>query len=687
MRVAVDVGGTFTDAVAANDEGQLFVVKAKSTPASPEQGFLAATALLLKMNNLDASSISEVVHVGTIGTNLFLGQVGLNLPKVALITTKGFRDILEIGRQNRPELYNIFFRRPPPLVPRKLRFEVGERVDASGTQLQGISRAEVLRLTERLREENVQSVAISFLNSYANSENERAAGIIILNRFGGPVFLSSEVDPEHREYERTSTTAVNALLAPIISKYLESAISGMHELGVKCGMRLLSSAGGLVDVNEARKRPILTIESGPAAGVVGAGEVAKILGYRQVISLDMGGTSAKAGCIVDHIPLVVPEIEVGGRVHMGRSIKGSGYPIRSPCIDLAEVSAGGGTIVWADAAGTLNVGPLSAGADPGPACYETGGEEPTITDANLILGRIGTELLGGMLHLNRGVAVNALQRVAEKACMDVDEVAVAAIKLVNLHMAKAVHIVSLERGLDPREFMLVAFGGAGPMHAAELADEVGISRVIIPPWPGLFSALSMLLSDGKYTYVQGMLAALEDLADDQIERSFLLMTKNALEQLRTRGVDTTNASIVRSIDLRYLGQGFEIEIPVTKPFNRREAVKRFVEKHELLYGYRQSGEKLEGAALRLSIIIPVAKAKLSNLARTAVKTHGALARKVWFANEWFDTSVIQRDSLSQEDVLEGPAIVEEYDSTVVVPPRWVCENGNAACLILRKVQD
>jgi N-methylhydantoinase A len=401
----------------------------------------------------------------------------------------------------------------------------------------------------------------------------------------------------------------------------------------------------------------------------------------------MGGTSAKAGCIVDHVPLVVPEIEVGGRVHMGRTVKGSGYPIRTPCIDLAEVSAGGGTIIWADATGTLNVGPLSAGADPGPACYKAGGNDATITDANLILGRIGTELLGGKLHVARDAAASALQRVADKTRMNPSEVAAASVKLVNLHMAKAVHIVSLERGLDPRGFTLVSFGGAGPMHAAELAEEVGIGRVIVPPWPGLFSALSMLLSDAKYTYVKGMLASLEDLADERIEQSFLSMTNDALKHLEERELDVSNASIIRSLDLRYTGQGYEIEIAAPEPFKGNEVVRRFVEKHESTYGYRQSGEKLEVTALRLTVILPIVKAKLSNLHRSTVEGRRPPHRQVWFEGKWFDTPVFQREGLLKDDVVKGPAIVEEYDSTVVVPPRWMCEAGNAGCLILRKTED
>lgn len=687
LRVAVDVGGTFTDAVAAEDDGRLLVVKIRSTPKAPEECFLSAIALLLSENKLPSSSVRDIVHVGTIGTNLFLGQVGLQLPKVALVATRGFRDVVEIGRQNRPELYNIFFQRPPPLIPRRLRLEVSERVDSNGRILQAVSVPDLESLSKRLRSESVQGVAVSFLNSYLNPGNEQDAKRILQESLKASVFASSEVDPEHREYERTSTTVVNAVLAPIVSTYLRSAMEGLRAAGFTCDMQILSSAGGLVDVEEAKSRPIVTIESGPAAGVVGAAEVAKLLGNGRVISLDMGGTSAKAGCVVNHFPLVVPEIEVGGKVHMGRTVKGSGYPVRSPCIDLAEVSAGGGTIIWADQAETLRVGPVSAGAEPGPACYNTGGKNATITDANLVLGRIDTELLGGKLHLNRNAAENALQRVAEGTGLDIHEVASSSLKLVNLHMAKAVHIVSLERGLDPREFSLLSFGGAGPMHAAELADEVGISEVIVPPWPGLFSALSMLLSDVKYNYVKGMIASLDESAEDKIEQLFNSMTLDALNELDNRRIDRSKASILRTLDLRYRGQGYELEIATPTPFDYTDTVNRFEAKHEAVYGYKHLGERIEVTAIRLTVVLPARKAKLGTPLRSDTKTESALLshRRAWFSGSWFDTSVFSRELLPQREPVIGPAIVEEYDSTIVVPPHWNCESNSTGCLILRRI--
>jgi len=686
LKIAVDVGGTFTDTVAADDTGKLFVLKIRSTPAAPDRAFLSSVTRLLMANRLSTSEVRGVVHVGTIGTNLFLGQMGLNLPKTALISTRWFRDVLEIGRQNRAELYNIFFQRPTPLVPRRLRFEVSERVDAEGGLLQRVSESELSVIAAELASQGIEAVAVSYLNSYLNSENEQDTKRKLSQELQTPIFTSSEVDPEHREYERTSTTVVNAVLAPVVSRYLGSALNGLRASGIKSDLQILSSSGGLVDVEEVKRRPIMAIESGPAAGVVGAAEVAKLLGLTRAISFDMGGTSAKAGSIVDYTAQTVPEIEVGGRIHAGRTIKGSGYPVRYPSIDLAEVSAGGGTIIWADEAGTLRVGPMSAGAEPGPACYGAGGNDPTITDANLILGRIGSELSGGEVKLQRGEAEKALRDVGQQSGFDMISCADAAVKLVNLQMAKAIHIVSLERGLDPHEFALIAFGGAGPMHAVQLAEEVGIDMVIVPPWPGLFSALSMLMSDLKYNQVKGILRSLDELTEDELDEAFQSITNSALSQLNGRGIETSEARVVRTVDVRYVGQGYELEIEAPTPFSKRQVTDRFEKRHETVYGYRHSGERLEITALRLTVTIPVQKLRLENRSTSTGAMDRALVskRQVWFNEKWHEAPVYSRNLLPTNAKINGPAIIMEYDSTLVLPPRWDCMRNEMDCLVVRR---
>lgn len=684
LRIAVDIGGTFTDLVGFDDEtAKLFVLKVKSTPATPEQAFVECVKRLLAENQFSADRIRGIVHVGTIGSNLFLGQIGIRMPKTALVTTQGFRDVLEIGRQNRPELYNVFFQRPKPLIPRKLRFEIKERTNSCGEILCDVNEEDLERVATKLENANVDSVAICFLNSFLNGLNEKRTKAA-LDRLGKFVSASFEIDPEHREYERMSTTAVNAVLAPVISRYLNSALARLKAMGISAPLQLLSSSGGLVDLETARNKPVVAVESGPAAGVVGAAEIARIVGRRNVLSLDMGGTTAKAGCIVDYTPLIVPEMEVGGRVHLGRVIKGSGYPVRYPSVDIAEVSAGGGTMVWADEIGTLRVGPISAGASPGPACYGTGGEAATVTDANLILGRLGPTLLGSEMRLDVDLATRSMEKVATAVGMNTIETAAASIRLVNLHMARALEIVSLERGQDPRRFSLIAFGGAGPMHAAELAEYIEVGTVIVPQHPGLFSALGMMMTDMKYAYVKGILKQLDEVPDEFLDGTWKQMTEEAMVNLK-EPIEGPAPRIAasRSLDVRYLGQGFELEVEVLVPFDRGRLREVFEQKHEAVYGYRHVGEPLEITALRLTLTIAIPKPSLSP-SNGHLKPREGARRNVWFNDRWYDSSVLWRDHLSTTQLIDGPAIIEEYDSTTVVPPGWKCKTEAHNCLILER---
>ena len=685
FRLSVDVGGTFTDAVMVDDStGKLYALKIGSTPRNPELGFVDAVAEIIS-GRVDPGRIENLVHVGTIGSNLLLGQLGMSLPACALVTTEGFRDVIEIGRQNRSELYNINFSRPRTLVPRSLRFEMDERVDSEGGVLVKVGKARLRELARRLRDSGAETVAICFLNSYVNGSNERVAGTFLKGALRLPVYASSEVDPEQREYERTSTTVVNAALAPAISGYLHSAGEKMRRIGVSAELYVLGSSGGLLDVAEVGRRPILAVESGPAAGVVAASEVAKSLRLAKVISFDMGGTTAKAGAILNFEPAVVPEIEVGGRVNRGRLVKGSGYPVRTQSIDLAEVSAGGGTVISVGGAGEMAVGPMSAGADPGPACYGKGGEAPTITDANLILGRIGTTLLGGKLHLNAEEAARAFERLRKGSGLGAEELAAASLRIVNFQMAKAIEIVTLERGLDAREFALVAFGGAGPMHAVEVAESIGITKVIVPPLPGLFSALGMLMTDMRYDKVRGMVGLLEEVGEGEIEVRFEEMERESAESLNEKGIEG-RPSFRRSIDLRYYGQGYELEIAVTGPFNRAAVTKAFERRHVKVYGFAHEGERVEVTALRLMTTVHVKKVSLSEVEGEMPVVAAEGRRRARFGESWFETRVYSRELLRVGGrVIRGPAIVEEYDSTIVVPPGWRCEKNQLRCLVIERL--
>jgi N-methylhydantoinase A len=682
VRISIDVGGTFTDAIAFEEKsGTIHLLKIPSTPEEPHVGFASSLARLTLQHNVSPSEVSVLVHVTTLGGNLLLGQVGLKMPTCALVTTRGFRDILEIGRQNRPELYNLFFERPKPLVPRERRLEIEERVDSTGRVVIEIQNDELLRLVETIRRLHAQTVAVCFLNSFTNGINERRVKDA-LSRTGLPVHLSSEVDPEHREYERTSTTVVNAVLAPVVTDYLEKVDRMIRKQQIVCGFQVLSSSGGLVDVAEAKRRPIGVLESGPAAGVAGAAEVARRLGLRRIISFDMGGTTAKAGAVVNFTPLTVPETEVGGKVNMGRVVKGSGYPVRQSSIDLAEVSAGGGTIISLDGGGGLTVGPLSAGANPGPACYQRGGLEPTITDANLILGRLGTSLLGGELSLHMPAAKAAVDRVGKGAGLTRTQVAAAALRIANAQMARAINIVSLERGLDPRQFVLVAFGGAGPMHAAELAEQVGIRRVVIPPAPGLFSALGMLLTDARYEEVRGMFAMLDTIEERKAEAIFQELERALGKGIRNNGV-VGKITFSRRLDLRYYGQGYELEVNVRRPFRKGLAFASFQRKHGQVYGFLHEGERVEITAFRLVARVARKKLDLSKLRGT--RLHSALTRRrVWFGERWYGTNIRGRDEVRRKGGINGPAIIEEYDSTIVVPPDWRLKRSRLGCVLMEK---
>ena len=642
--VAVDVGGTFTDFVILRDDGTIYSFKVLSTPRNPEAAVLDGLRRVKE-------PISEVLHATTIGTNALLGQVGLELPKVALFTTKGFRDIIEIGRQNRPRLYDLFFTKPKPLVPRDLRFEVDERVLADGTVLKAVDPREVEELAIRAKSMGAVSAAVSYLHSYINPINEEVTGSV-LRRYFKYVSLSSRVAPEPREYERTSTAVVNAALMPIVGEYLLRLINGLREFNVD-KLYIMSSSGGLVTVDEAADRPVQLIESGPAAGAVAAAEFSKMVNISNVIGFDMGGTTAKASSIINHEPEITTEYEVGGEVHHGRIVKGSGYPVRFPFIDLAEVSSGGGTIIWRDEAGALRVGPLSAGADPGPICYGRGGKEPTLTDANLVLGRIGEYMLGGEMRLNRDLAVKGLSRLGDPV-----EAAVEAIRLANLEMARAIRLVTVERGLNPGDFVLMAFGGAGPQHAAYLAEDLGIGTVVIPPEPGAFSSLGLLMADWRFEARASYPRDVED--------GF-----RALEDRLAKMLGRVDY-FLRYADVRYVGQGWELTIPVGRPATLDGVRRVFDERHEATYGFRLN-KPIEVVTIRVFAVVSRVKPRF-NRPKADGEARPRAYRRVFF-DEWVETPIYWRSDIPMGQVVEGPAVVEEYGSTTVIPPKWRASVG------------
>ena len=690
IRVGIDVGGTFTDLVAFNEgSGEVSLVKVPTTPRDPEVGVIDALSRFLR--STDPREVSLVSHATTLATNALLGQEGLELPLVALLTTEGFRDVLEIGRQRRPELYNLFFRRPRPLAPRRLRFGVRERIDYKGNVLIPLSKQNVEQAVTTALQRGAGAIAISFLHSYANPSHEKQAKEIAQKLASHlPVVASHEIDPEYREYERTSTTVVNAALIPVVSGYLKRLEGAFSSLRISAPRYVMQSSGGLASFEEAAKKPASLIESGPAAGIVASAWLGSLLGLERVIGFDMGGTTAKAGVVVNGRPEVTTEYEVGGSIHAGRIVKGSGYTVRFPFVDLAEVSAGGGTVIWADEGGALRVGPISAGADPGPACYGVGGDKPTVTDANLLLGRLGEELLGGELKLNKTLAEQALAKVGEELGMSAVEVAEAAVRIVNSHMAKVLRVVTVERGHDPRDFAMVAYGGAGPMHAAELAEDLGIAEVVVPQSPGLFSALGLLVTDIRHDLMRSVLKKVGDLDLGWLDAQFSEMAERGAQVLSREGVAPERMAFVRWVEARYEGQSYElaVELPAAPSEVGRDGLRElFHRRHERAYGYSMPDQEVEVVSARVTAIGAMPKPEQRGPPERASIPEEALkeVRTVFFAERgWAEARVYDRSLLPAGAVVEGPAVIEQYDSTTIVPPGWSAEVDPHGNLRLRR---
>jgi N-methylhydantoinase A len=666
--VGVDVGGTFTDIVIFNEKSpaDIQIKKLPSTAGEPENAVIEALTGFRK----PADRVSLLTHATTVGTNALLTHAGL--ATTALVTNQGFRDVLEIARQRRPEIYNLKTERPKPLVPRRNRFTIKGRILSDGSVAEQLDISEVERTGRKIVASKFEAVAISLLNSYANPAHEIDTKCFIRGEgFRGPIYISSEVDPEYREYERTSTTVVNASLSKSVSTYLERLESKLETAGFQCPVYVMNSDGTASTISQASKRPISLIESGPAAGALASGTLARHLGIKNVLTFDMGGTTAKAGTIIDYRPQLAFEFEAAAKTYHGRSIKGSGYPVRQSFIDLAEVSAGGGTIAWLDETDNLMVGPESAGADPGPAAYGKGGKRPTITDANIVLGRINpNKLLGGNLTVHYDLAVQAIRTLSHPLKASIDRTSESIIRLVNDSMSKALRIVTIERGRDPRDFTLIAFGGAGPLHSCDLAEELEIKRIIVPLHPGLFSAFGLLTADLSRTISEPILQPLRS----NIESYFRKAREHASELLKQEGFRRYRT--VEEIDLRYRGQAYEITVPYEKGSN---LARLFGKEHKKLYGY-SSDDPVEAVNARVRAIIDTPKATLvkKRLRQSKVPIEPS-SRRVLFRDGFASVPVYDRDRLWRGASGKGPCIIEEYDSTTVVGKEWawkVDEYGN-----------
>jgi N-methylhydantoinase A len=685
-RVGVDVGGTFTDLVAADDVGAVVRLKVATTPHAPEAGVLAALETLLR--DLDAARIVQFGHAGTIATNALLGQVHLELPRVAFVTTEGFRDVLEIGRQARSAVYDLHVRRPAPLAARADRFTVRERIDADGSVHRALDPAGVDAAVAAIRERNIGSVAVGLLNSHVNDAHERA--VVAALRAALPeaaICGSAELVREEREYERFSTAVVNAALLPVVRGYLERLAAGVAALGIAAPVFVMQSNGGTAALAHAALRPASLIESGPAAGVIAAAALGAALGLGDVLSFDMGGTTAKAGTICGGAPEIAYEFEAAGATHSGRASAGSGYPVRFPFVDLAEVSAGGGTIASVDAAGVLRVGPRSAGADPGPACYGRG-LQPTVTDANVVLGRLNPRaLVGGSFPIDAARAHAAIASVAAPLGGDVARTAAGIVALVDAQMAKVLRIVSVERGLDPRDFALMAFGGGGPLHACALAADLGLGRIVVPRHPGVFSAHGLLAADVRASLSRSLVAPLDAASVDDARAVASALAGEARARLAAQGVPGDGVRAVVELDLRYAGQSFDLSVP----FDGGSAAlaEAFHRRHERRYGYAARDERVELAAVRVTAIgaagPPPRDARDAGNSRSAdARDARAGTRRAWDARGYVDAAVYERDRFGPGAAFDGPAIVEQYDATCWVPSGWRGTVGAAGVLMLER---
>jgi N-methylhydantoinase A len=670
-RVGIDIGGTFTDLVALADDGRLIRHKVSSTPRAPEDGLLDALRALL--GEVAANEIALVAHASTIATNALLGQVHLELPRVAFVTTEGFRDVLEIGRQNRSAIYDLNVKRPKPLAKREDRLVVRERRNHEGGVIVELDAATVGRAVATVRERGIKAVAVGLLHADADGAHERVVADALREAIPDvEVSLSSEIDPQYREYERFSTTVVNAALAPIVQAYLERVARGVRAAGVQAPIFVMRSDGGMAALKSASRRPATLIESGPASGVIGAAYVGRALGIDNVLSFDMGGTTAKAGTIFGGVPEISASFEAAGSTHSGRSVKGSGYPVRFPFVDLAEVSAGGGTTAWVDAAGALRVGPLSAGADPGPACYGHG-DRPTVTDANVVLRRLNPRaLLDGAFPIDARRSHDAVATVAAAVGGDVERAAAGIAALVDAEMAKVLRIVSVERGHDPRDFTLLAFGGGGPLHACAVAADIGVARVVVPPLPGVFSAYGLLAADVRVSSVRSIVAPADAETWNRARKLFDALAREGDAALGDQGVAKADRSFVRELDLRYVGQS--TELVVTAPRSLAEAVEAFHRRHEQRYGFAARRDPVEIVTARVVAIGTMPKPRLvaaAAPARRAPETRALRERReVYDGTAFTDTPVYGRAQLRPGDAFDGPAVVEQYDATTYVAPSW-----------------
>jgi N-methylhydantoinase A len=686
-RVGVDIGGTFTDIVLLGSDGTIHTKKISSSVGDYARAIVDGLSELFVETGLAGEAIEEIRHGTTVASNAILEHKGA---RVGLVTTKGFRDVLEIRTLRMPRLYDLAWEKPAPLVERYLRQVVDERVDARGRIERALDPRDAERAVDALLAEKVEALAICLLNSFANPRHELMLKEIVERKAPGlKLSVSYEVLPEIKEYERTSTTVINAYVMPIVASYLRSLRQGLDKAGIPARLLLMQSNGGLTSDQAAVERPMNIIESGPAGGVVGAQALAKAKAVPKIITFDMGGTTAKASMVEDGEVTRASEYSVGAGIMIGsRLLTGAGYTLKVPAIDLAEVGAGGGSLVWIDGGGALQIGPESAGALPGPVCYDKGGDTPTVTDANVVLGYINpAHLVGGALALNADKARRAFEdKVATPLGLALEKAAYGAHQIAASNMIRAIKSISTERGRDPREFALFAFGGNGPLFACGMAKSLGMSRVVVPPSAGLFSSFGLLYADVEHHYSRTFRRLLRQADLAEIERAWTALADQATAQLAAEDVAAARRRLRRSAALHYQGQSYELTVPVPDGAIDARMVEHleeaFGQEHEKTYGHRAGKDEpvelvsiqVVGQGLRDGAAIP------ERLRPSRAEPQPPPPRRAWFGDCWLETPIVRRSDLTSER--RGPFIIEEYDATCVVPPDAIASLDAAGNVVI-----
>ena len=663
-RIGVDSGGTFTDVCLFEDEsGRIEVWKVSSTPDDPSRGIAQGFEEGVGRVGLEPADVGYFGHGTTVATNALIQHRGV---KTGLITTQGFRDLLEIGRQKRPDLYDLQVDKPPVLVARDLRLEVPERIRHDGTVETRLDEQALREAVRALRDAGVEAVAVCFLYGFVRTEHEAIARRIVAEEFPEAfACVSHDVAPEFREYERMSTTVVNAYLGPVMQKYIHRLAERLHGLGLKVPPHLTQSNGGVIGFDQAARLPVRTVLSGPSTGVVAAQAVGRMAGLENLITFDMGGTSTDVALLQNGACRLASEAVVHG------------YPIKAPMLDIHTVGAGGGSIAHVDSGGLLKVGPRSAGAFPGPVCYAKGNDEPTVTDANVVLQTLNpAHLLGGRMKVDQALAKAAIGRLADRLNMDVMATAQGILSVVIANMARAIRVISVQRGHDPRDYTLAAFGGAGPLHAARLAKELEIGRILVPRNPGILCAMGLLLTDLRADFATTRLRTLSSAVLPEVEDAFLTLRQQADAWFGREEITPEARQVARTVDMRYAGQNYELSVPVPDGPITSATLDRladgFAGAHQRMYGFVAEGEPVQLVTFRVEATGLVRKAAFQPRPMRGADASAAIVgrRDVWFAESaaFVACPIYDRDKLDAGNRIAGPAIIEQMDATTVIPP-------------------